>query len=176
PHAGVAGVRPRILLPRVVAVLAGERNRVEDPETLSGARVVTADETFLVNAALRLSAGQMRRADDDDVLGDRRSGVQSHLADGQVDRLIVVLFQIDDALLAESGRGNAGLRVERDHAIARRDVDDAGAGGAGAGPVGEAAARQLARRRLAALAFVLAVHPDQLPGAGVERDHGAART
>src|SRR6185295_5885948 len=41
-------------------------------------------------------------------------------------------------------------------------------------PVGEPAPRELTRRRLAALAFVLAVHPDQLAGAGVERDDGAA--
>ena len=44
-----------------------------------------------------------------------------------------------------------------------------------AGPVGEAAARELPRRRLAALAFVLAVHPHHLAGDGVERDDGAAR-
>ena len=38
PDAGVAGVGPRVLQPRVVAELAGLRNGVEDPEPLAGPR------------------------------------------------------------------------------------------------------------------------------------------
>src|SRR5439155_22249788 len=77
PHAGVAGVGPRILLPRVVAEFAGLRNRVEDPEPLPGPRVVPADEALLVNLALGVAPGKMRGADDDDVLGDDRRRVQT---------------------------------------------------------------------------------------------------
>src|SRR5262249_2121917 len=53
--------------------------------------------------------------------------------------------------------------------------DDARPLAAAARPVRETAARQLPRRRLAALAFVLAVHPQHLAGGGVERGDGAAR-
>ena len=67
----------------------------------------------------------------------------------------------------------AGARVERDHLIARRHVDDARV--VAVLPVREAAARELARRDLAALAFVEPMHPEQLAVAGVERDDGAAR-
>ena len=43
------------------------------------------------------------------------------------------------------------------------------------GPIGEAAARQLSRRRLPSSVFVLAMHPEQFPGRGVQRHHGSAR-
>src|SRR5262245_37418405 len=42
PVAGVARVRPGIGFPRLVALLTWLRNRVEDPETLAGARIETA--------------------------------------------------------------------------------------------------------------------------------------
>ena len=76
--------------------------------------------------------------------------------------------------LPKPGDRDAGLRVERDHLVAGRDVDDARCSRP-SGQYDEAAARQLPRRRLAALAFVLAVHPQHLAGAGVERDDRAAR-
>ena len=81
----------------------------------------------------------------------------------EIDRLIVVELQVDDAVLAEAGDRDAGLGVERDQLIARRHVDDARF--RAVGPVREPAARELARRRFAALAFVLAVHPEHFAGA-----------
>ena len=176
PHARVAGVGPRIFFPRVVAELAGLRNRVEDPQPLAGARVVAADESFFVNAALRRSAGQVRGADDDDVLGDDRRRVQTDFTRHRIDFLVVVHFQIDDAVLAEPFDRHARLRVERDHAVAGRHVHDPRILSSSAvGPVREPASRELTRRRLAALPLVLAVHPQQLAGGRVERDDGAAR-
>ena len=74
--------------------------------------------------------------------------------------------------LPKPAAGHAGLGVERHHLVAGRHVDDARARRA-VGPVREAASGELARRRFAALAFVLAVHPQQFAGAGVERDDGA---
>ena len=115
----------------------------------------------------------MRGADDDRVSGDDRRGVQTDLAGDEVHRLIVVLLQIDDAVFAEARDRSAGFRVERDEAIARRDVEDPFF--AAVGPVRQAAARELARRGFAALAFVLAVHPQQLAGCRVERDDGPPR-
>ena len=71
PDAGIAGVGPRVLEPRVVAELAGARNRVEDPQPLAGARVVAANVALRVGLAARRRAGAMRGADDDDVLARR---------------------------------------------------------------------------------------------------------
>ena len=82
--------------------------------------------------------------------------------------LIEAQLQIDDAIGAEARHALAGLRVERDHLVAGRDVDDALF--LAVAPVGEAAARQQARRGFTALAFVDAVHPQHLAGRRVERD------
>ena len=72
-------------------------------------------------------------------------------------------LHVDDAVGAEAGDRHAGLRVQRDQAVAGRDVDDAVVTLA-VGPVREAAARELARRVDGARAFLLGVHPDQLAG------------
>ena len=69
--------------------------------------------------------------------------------------------------------GPARRRVQGDELIARRHVDDALV--VAALPEREAAARELARRFLAARAFVQAVDPELLAGRGVERRDGAAR-
>ena len=97
--------------------------------------------------------------------------MQSDFAGDQVEVLIDLQLQIDDAVLAEARDGRAGLRIERDQPVAGRDVEDPRL--PAVAPVREAAARQLPRRRRAARAFVLAVHPEHLAGRGVERDDGA---
>ncbi len=145
PRAGVAGVRPRVFQPRLVAELAGLRNRVEDPQALAGAHVESADVALHVRLAGRHAARSVRGADDDDVAGDRRRGVKPDLARHRIDLLIVVLFQVDDAVNAEARNAHAGLRVQRDELIARRDVEDPFL--FAVGPVREAAPRQLAWRR-----------------------------
>ena len=52
-------------------------------------------------------SGTMRGADDDDVLGHRheRRRMQADFAGDEIDLLIVVLLQIDDAVLTEAGNG-----------------------------------------------------------------------
>ena len=94
----------------------------------------------------------MRGADDDDVLRDDRRRVQADLAVQRIDVLIDVLLQIDDAVVAEALDAIAGARVERDHLIARRHIDDSCV--VAVLPIREPAARELARRDLTALAFV----------------------
>ena len=168
PDAGVAGVRPRIVQPGIVAELARPRNRVEDPQPLARLDVESADVALFVALAARHAAGQVRGADDDGVPGDDRCGVQTNLAGDEVHDLIVVLLQIDDAVLAEARDRNAGLGIERDQPIAGRDVENPLV--AAVGPVRQAAAGELAGRRLAARAFALAVHPHLLAGCRVERD------
>ena len=80
---------------------------------------------------------------------DRRRRRADHAVAGR--RLIEVLIQIDDAVLAECRIGQAGLRIERHQLIALRDQDDARL--LAVGPVLDAAC-DAARRPLAALALV----------------------
>ena len=123
----------------------------------------------------RRAAGAVRRADDDHVTDDERRGIQAELGGFEIDLLIGLELQIDDAVLAERRNGHAGLRVERHHPVAGRHVDDAPIGAVGAGPVGDAAAGAVARRVLAAPALVLRVHPEHFAGDGVQRDGRAPR-
>ena len=84
-------------------------------------------------------------------LADQRRRVQSDFAGDEIDLLVVVLLQIDDAVLAEAGHRDAGLRVERDEPVAGRDVENPLL--AAVGPVGQAAAGQQPRRVRAARAL-----------------------
>ena len=99
--------------------------------------------------------------------------MQPDFAGDQIDLLIVVQLQIHHAVLAEAWDRNAGLRIQRDQPVARRDIEDAFL--LAVGPVGQAAARKLPRRCRAARAFILAVHPHQFARGGIERDDRAAR-
>ena len=99
--------------------------------------------------------------------------MQPDLAREQIDRLIEVLLQIDDAVGAEAGYAVAGLRVERDELIPGRDVEDALL--LAVAPVGEPATGKLTRRGRTTRTLVLAVHPQLLAGGGIERHDGATR-
>src|SRR6188472_960505 len=46
PHAGVAGLGPRLVLPRVVAEFAWPRNRVERPQQLAAAHIERAHQAL----------------------------------------------------------------------------------------------------------------------------------
>ncbi len=87
PHAGVAVVRPRLLLPRVVAEFAGTRNRVERPQHLAAAHVVGADQALGVVVRLHRQTLAERRADEDDVLGDGGRRVQADFTGLEIDLL-----------------------------------------------------------------------------------------
>ena len=114
----------------------------------------------------------MGGAHDDDVARHHRRGVQPDLGRHRIDRLIVVLLEIDDAVVAECRDAHAGLRVQRDQLVSRSDVENSLL--FAVGPVREAAAGQLPRSRGAARAFALAVHPELFAGFRVERDDGPA--
>ena len=174
PDAGVTGVGRRIRIPRVVAGFALHRDGVENPDALAGTDIEAANEALDVGLALRCAAFAMRGANHDHVLGDDRRGMQADLRGREVEAFLIEAgLQVDDAVGAEVLHRQAGLGVERNHLVARRDVDDALV--LAVGPVREAAARQLARRGFTALAFLDAVHPLPLARGGVETDHGAAR-
>ena len=87
----------------------------------------------------------MRRADDHHVARHHRRRVQPDFAGLEIDLLIVVQLQIDDAVAAEARHRIAGLRVERDQPIAGRDVENPRF--PTVGPVRQTAAGELARER-----------------------------
>ena len=76
---------------------------MEHPEAAAGARIEAAHVAFLVALALRDAAREVRRADNDHVVHDDRRRVEANLAGDQVHRLVVVLLEVDEAVLAEGG-------------------------------------------------------------------------
>jgi hypothetical protein len=102
----------------------------------------------------------MRGPDDDGVSGTSRRGVQTNLASHEVHRLIVIQLEIDDSTSAEARDRITGFCVERDEAVARRDVENPFF--AAVGPVRQAASRELPWGCRAAITLVLAVHPQEL--------------
>ena len=117
----------------------------------------------------------MRGAHHNHVADHERRGVEPDVAAVRVDLLVEVFLQVHDAVVAERVDGNAGLRVERDHAIAGGHVEDALVCAVRARPPRHAATGSLASARTAARAFVLAVQPLHFARCGIERDHRAAR-
>src|SRR4029077_12325334 len=103
PYAGVAGVRQGVFVPRVCAIFTRLGNGVENPEPLAGVHIEAANIASDISAALRIAAGEVRRADDHHILGDERRGMQAYLAGHKVDFLIVVELEIDRAAFAEAG-------------------------------------------------------------------------
>ena len=87
--------------------------------------------------------------------------------------LIEILLQIDDAVRSKAGDRLAGARIERHEPVAGRNVEDSLL--LPIGPIREAAADSWRGAACAARAFVLAVHPQQLAGRGVQGDHRAPR-
>src|SRR5262249_26520305 len=105
PHAGVAVGRPRFFFPRVVAELAGPRNRVARPAQLPAAPVPGAREPLRVVVRLDRQAFAERRTDDDDVLGNGRRRVEADFARLEIDLFALAHhgadFHVEDAVLAE---------------------------------------------------------------------------
>ena len=130
---------------------------MEDPIALARSHVETADVPRNVVLDFRRTGGAVRGADDHCVAGDRRGCMEPYFAGLEIDLLIVVKFQIDDAVLTESGYRNSSLGVQRDQAISGRDVEDPLF--APVGPIGQPAARKLPRSVGAARTFIFTVHP-----------------
>ena len=108
PRAGVAGVLPGVVLPGLVAELAGLRDGLERPDALAGADVEAADVAGNVRLRRRRGAGDHRGADDDDVAHDDRRRARADLA-GLHDVAVEAFGEIDDAVLAERGMGRPVL-------------------------------------------------------------------
>src|SRR5262249_4943903 len=91
PDAGVAIGRPRFLFPRVVAELARPGDGVEGPEQLAGPHVEGAHEPLRVVVRGDRRALAHRRADDHDILGDRRRRVDADFTRLEVNLLALTL-------------------------------------------------------------------------------------
>ena len=168
PHPRVARVAPRIVQPRVVAVLVGARNRVEDPLANARRRVEAPHVALRVAHRPRRAPRHVRRAHHHRVARHQRRRVQADLPRQRVDVLIHVLHQVHDAVVAEIGQPRARLRVQPDQPVARRHVEDLPVAPVVA--VRQAPARPPPRRVLRPLALVEPVHPQQLARRRVRRN------
>ena len=178
PGAGVARIRPGVVQPALAAELVRRRHRMEDPQPPARAHVVAAHVALHVAGTGRHDVGGrvvrgVRRADDDDIVGDDRRGLQADVGIDRIDLLVVVAPQVDHAVPSEIRDRPAGPRVQRDQRVARRDVHDPLV--RAVRPVRQSAAGQPARRRVGARALVDAEHPLELAGRGVEREHRPPR-
>ena len=99
----------------------------------------------------------MRCAYDHDIARNHGCSMQADFALLQINFLIVIEFQIDDAAAAKSRDRIARLGVQCDQPIAGRDIDDSFV--PTIGPVGQPASGQLPRSVGAAHAFVFTVTP-----------------
>src|SRR5262245_4361755 len=99
---------------------------MEGPKAVAGADVEPAYVAFIILVTLRRRALAECRADDRDVASDDGGALVADLARDEIgkDRLVNVRLQVDDAVRAERRNRRAGFRVERDQAIARRDIED----------------------------------------------------
>ena len=116
---------------------------MENPEALAGSHIESADIAFHVFPASWHSAGQVRGADDHHVAGHDGRGMKPDFSGDQINILIVVFFQIDHAAHAEAGHADAGLGIQRDEPVTRRDIQDSLF--LAVGPIGQAMSRKLSR-------------------------------
>ena len=148
---------------------------MENPEPLAGLHVEPAHKSFGGRPGVRAAGSEVGRADDHDFAGDEGRRVESHRGRGQVVLLVVIHFQIDDTVFAERANEFPGPRIQRDHAVPGRDIDDPLVGAVGARPVRQATAGATAWSRKAARTFVLAVHPEHFARLRIQRNRGAPR-
>ena len=105
PDAGVAGVGPRIALPRVVAELAGPAGWCGRSRGACRSARRSRGRSPFRSAGSWARRRTVRRADDDDVARDDGRGVEPDLAGDEIHLLVVFQLEIDDAVLPEAGTG-----------------------------------------------------------------------
>ena len=130
---------------------------MKNPEPLAGPHIEPTDVTLYIFPALGSASREVCGPDDHHILGDHRRRMQAHLAGHEVDILIVVLLEVDHATFAETWNGHAGFRVQRDQAVARRNVQDPLF--LAIGPIGHPVPGKLPGCVGAAHALVLAMDP-----------------
>src|SRR5947209_4009910 len=98
---------------------------MEDPQSFTCADIEATDVALHILLAAWHAAGSVGGADDDNVFGDNRSGMQPDFAGDEIDFLIVIEFQIDAAVSSEAWYGHSCLRIQSDETIAGRDIKNA---------------------------------------------------
>src|SRR4029077_3165398 len=93
--------RPRVVQPGVVAKLAGPRDGMEDPYSLPGPHVERANVAARVVVGFRRLSLTERGADNHQVAGDRGRRVQPDFSGDEIDLLIEIELEIDDAVAPE---------------------------------------------------------------------------
>ncbi len=148
---------------------------MENPESPAGAHVEAAHVTFVVAHAFRGHAFAKSRTDHHGVFRNYGRRLHPDFSGLQVreNLLVVMAFQIDHAVFSKRGDPLASLGVQANQPEAGRNVENALIHAVR--PVRQTAPGKLPRRRAAALAFVLAVNPQQFTTLRVERDDRAPR-
>src|SRR5262249_30736318 len=77
PHASVPVCRPRVVQPGLVPKFARSRNRVEGPEQPAGSNIKRSNQTLGVVVGLHRHAFFVCGSDNDHVLNDGGSGMQT---------------------------------------------------------------------------------------------------
>ena len=124
PDVDVSGVRPGVLLPRLVAHFAGPRDGAERPQQLARAHVIAPDvawRRFHPRRASRAVDVANHGADDDDVSNDRwrRTPVVAVVGSAEA------LPQVHPTRRAEPDVPSSGRGIER-HEIRPDDSENAG--------------------------------------------------
>ena len=165
PHGGVARVRPGIVFPGVVSVLAGLGDGVEGPAKLARDRVEAAHVAGgHLGGGGRTTGGQGRADHDNPVHDDRRRTGPDWRAH-QVQVAAQAEAQVDHAVVPEARDRSPRSGIQRDQMEARRHHEDARPR-VRRRPVGDAPARIPSRGR--AVPFVHAVGPQGLAGTCVD--------
>ena len=167
PDGGVPGVVPGSVFPRLVAGIAGLRDRVEGPELLARPRVESPHVTRRHLLGRRTSPLRKRGSDDDHISDDDRGRTRADAVVHQIQVPPEPQLEVHDPVVAEGRVGEARLRVQRDHVIGGGDEKhpffDA------IRPVTDAAPGVAARRVPAAFTLVEPVHPERLPRLRIDR-------
>ena len=169
PHVGVAGERPRIVTPGVIAELARLRNRVKAPRRLPGACVERANVARRV-VAVHQPVADAAAEDHQILVDDRRRGVRVVLL---LDRPDEPVADVDRAVAAEGIDRQAGLRVEAEEVIPAVHED---AQPVAVAPGGDAAMDEtLPARRRAFFVGLGIEHPQLAACLRVERRYAVVR-
>src|SRR6267143_6190727 len=134
---------------------------MEDPQAFARPDVEASNVPADILHHLGYSARPVRSTNDDGIARYDRCGMEPDLSSNEIDFLIVIELQIDDAVPAKARHHVSSPGIQGDEAIAGRDVQDSLF--PAIAPVRQPAAGQLPRRCTPPRAPPPGVLPQQLP-------------
>ncbi len=173
PHRRVAGILPGSVLPGLVPVFAGLRDGVEGPDQLARDGVVAANVSRRHLGRAGSAPGGQRGPHHHDVANHHRRGAGADRRPHQVQLPAQLEPQVHHPVFAEAAHRRPRRRVERHQVEPGTDHEDARRHPVRL-PPRHTPPGVAPRRRTVPL--VEAVGPQRLPGAGVDRHHGAPVT